>query len=116
MLSQQNAAPTSNQPQTVTASQPTSKAVQSSGVAAGVGVQPPRVELDSVDTTTATEVVSNPGAVLPITWLLQHLSHMLLYHCLPFATLCVCVSLRYEYVASVSELLQHGHCSHPMCV
>ena len=85
------AVPASNQPQIVIPSQPASKAVQSSVVPAGVGVQPTLVELDSVEIATATEVVSSPGAVLPITWLQQHLSYMLLYHCLPFATLCLCV-------------------------
>jgi len=61
------AVPASNQPQIVSPLQPTSKAVQSSGVAAGVGTQPPLVELASVETTTATELVVTPGAVLPIT-------------------------------------------------
>ncbi len=76
--------PAGNQPQTVTAFQPKSMAVQSSGV----DTQPP---LASVETTTATEVVSSPGAILPISWLQQHLSCVLLYHCLPCATGCVCV-------------------------
>jgi len=63
------AVPAGNQPQTTSPSQPASKAVQSSVVAAGVDIQPPLVELESVVTTTAAEVVSSPGAVLAITWL-----------------------------------------------
>jgi len=58
----------SNQPQIVTALQPASKAVQSNVVPAGDGVQPPLVELETVKSTTAAEVVSTPGAVLPIKW------------------------------------------------
>ena len=59
------AVPAGNQPKT--ASQPTSKAVQSRGVAAGIGVQPPLVELETMKATTAPDVGWNPGAVLPIT-------------------------------------------------
>ena len=90
MLSQQTAVPTSNQRQIVSPSQPAPKAVQSSVVAAGVGTQPPLVELNSVETTTAAELVVTPGASLAISWLQQHLSCVLLYHCLPCATVCVC--------------------------
>ncbi len=61
--------PASIQPQIVSALQPASKAVQRSVVSADDDVQPPLVELKTVKTTTATELVSTPGAVLPITWL-----------------------------------------------
>ncbi len=61
------AVPAGNQPQIVSALQPAYKAVQRNVVAAGDGVQPPLVQPETVKTTTAAEVVSTPGAVLPIT-------------------------------------------------
>ena len=88
------AVPAANQAQIVSPSQPASKAVQSNVVAAGVDVQPPLVELDSVQSTTAAEVVPTPGAVLAITWLQQDFSYMLLYRCLPFAA-AVCVGAQH---------------------
>jgi len=66
------AVPAGNQPETTSPSQPTSKAVQSSDVPAGVGIQPPLVVLESDVITavaTAAELDSSSGAVLAITWL-----------------------------------------------
>jgi len=63
------AVPAGNQPETTSPSQPTSKAVQSSDVPAGVGIQPPLVVLESDVITavaTAAELDSSSGA---ITWL-----------------------------------------------